>query len=187
MANLTTAARVQSLRPLGDKSEVLQRLTECLAAASVWFEGATGPIASASYTERLSGGLSPLLKLTHKPCTAVTSLRVNGSTWNVLTSAATDTGQEAFLPPHGMWLEARGYLWPKGSGNIQITYTAGYATIPEDVQQAVAMLTLLLMEETNRLGIGAKTLGSEQINLVVRNTKDYQFITDTINGYGRIY
>jgi len=187
MADLTTAARVQRLRPLGDKTEVLERLADCLAAASAWFEGTTGPILTASYTERLSGGLSSVLKLMHKPCTAVTSLTVNGSTWSVLTSAGTDTGQEVFLPSHGMWLEARGYLWPKGNGNIQITYTAGYATIPEDIQQAVALLTLLLMEETNRLGIGGKTLGSEQINLVVRNAKDYQFITDTINGYGRIY
>jgi hypothetical protein len=187
MANLTTAARVQHIRPLGDNTDVLARLADCLAAASAWFEGATGPILTASYTERLSGGLSTALKLSHKPCTAVASLTVDGTTWHVLTSATADTGQEVFLPSHGMWLETRGYLWPKGSGNILITYTAGYAAVPEDIQQSVALLTLLLMEESNRLGVGAKTLGAEQINLVVRNAKDYQFITDTINGYGRIY
>jgi hypothetical protein len=191
MANLTTAERVQHIKALGDKADVISRLEECLAAASAWFETAVGPILTASYTERLSGGLSPVLKLAHKPCTAVTSLSVNGTTWRVLTSAVVDTGQEVFLPSHGMWLEARGYLWPKGNGNILITYTAGYGAtaevLPDDIQQSVALVTLLLMEESNRLGIGAKTLGPEQINLVIRNAKDYQFITDTINHYGRIY
>jgi hypothetical protein len=66
-----------------------------------------------------------------------------------------------------------------------VNVTSGYATIPDDVQQCVSMLTWLLLEETNRIGITSSTLGQERIGQLARSSKDYDFLQRCINYYGR--
>ena len=61
-----------------------------------------------------------------------------------------------------------------------MAYTAGYATIPDDVQYAVALLTHLLLRERIVLGDGSKLMGDENVQQVIRNPKDYQIITDAV-------
>jgi hypothetical protein len=41
-------------------------------------------------------------------------------------------------------------VWPVGINNLRIQYTAGYATIPESVQEACAEWTAMLYYQTNR-------------------------------------
>jgi hypothetical protein len=41
-------------------------------------------------------------------------------------------------------------IWPVGINNFRVQYTAGYATVPEDVQEACAMWVAALFYETKR-------------------------------------
>lgn len=49
---------------------------------------------------------------------------------------------------HG-WL-ARACPWPEGAGNFRVQYTAGYTTVPEDVQEACAELVASWFQQRGR-------------------------------------
>jgi hypothetical protein len=63
-------------------------------------------------------------------------------------------------------------VWPVGINNFRVQYTAGYAPVPEDVQEAAAQLVAMLF----------KDLGRNQ-NLVSENLTGaaYRALTDTDN------
>jgi hypothetical protein len=115
--------------------------TFTLAKAANW-------TARTEYTELISGDGSPILLPYNWPIITVRNLQVVDDTWNVLDSAAGVMGDfsqfQAYIPPHRLWLEARGgtylsfstgyginpqlrgALWPDGVGNILISYSSGY-------------------------------------------------------------
>lgn len=177
---LTTLDNVSTFRQLKNAADETAALS-FLQAASAYVEKAVGrALTLQAYTKTLSGDGAPLLLLPHWPIVSVTSLSVDGDAWDVLASGSEHDGEEAFLPEHGLWLEAVDGAFPRGTANVLIAYTAGYQVIPEDLQLAVAMLTHLLLVERGRIGDGAKTLGPENIQTIVRNPKDYEFIRRTI-------
>lgn len=161
-----------------------------LTVADKWVKTYIGTaIESASYTERLSGDGTPLLKPRHWPITAVTTLTVDEDSWSTLLSTnATDSDEEVFLPAHGLWLEARyGSVFPSGVGNVVIVYTAGYtsATMPADLKHATTTLVHLLLSERTKVGQGSRTIGPESINQILRDPNEYGIIKDTLNHYRR--
>jgi hypothetical protein len=158
----------------------------CLDAAEEWFLTAIGhEIESSTYTQRLTGDGTPILFTPQWPITAVSSLIVDEDTWSVLTSeSTTDSDEECFLPHHGRWIEGRDVTFPS-SPTIVMTYTAGYATVPADVTLCVVMMARLLVRERQRLGEGAKTLGPENVQQVVRDLKEYPLIEATIRRYSQ--
>lgn len=161
----------------------------CMDAADAFLKRRIGyEIESASYTERLSGSGTAVLKPRRWPITAVTSLTVDEDSWDTLLySDTTDSDEETFLPEHGKWLEARfGSVFTAGVGNILIVYTGGYTTIPEDLKLAAVLLTHLLLAERTKLGEGSRTQGPESIQQILRNAeRDYQFIGDVIDAFRR--
>ena len=68
---------------------------------------------------------------------------------------------------------------------IQAVETYEYDGILLDMD--TAMLAGILIEETNRLGITAKSLGPENVNMIARNVKDYGFLQAVVNHWSRIY
>jgi len=50
--------------------------------------------------------------------------------------------------------------WPAGQGNIKVTYTAGYATVPDDIKHAGGMLVALMLR-IGPTGVGSGALTSE--------------------------
>lgn len=180
MADLITLAYAKQFRSVATADETAAG--DAIKMATAWFQGRVGrTLASTSYTEVGSGDGSYIFKPRNWPITAVTSLVVDTLTWTVLVGTAAEAYQYAFVPSHGGWVEARsGYTFSKGWGNVRIVYTAGYSTIPDDVQYAAALLTHLLLRERVVLGDGTKQLGDESIQQVVRNPKDYQLIMDAV-------
>ena len=160
---------------------------EALDAAEQWFLTAIGrEIESSTYTQRLSGDGTCILYTPQWPITSVESLKVDEDEWGVLTSDdLTDSDEETYLPVHGRWLEGRNGLTFPMSPTIVIEYTAGYAEVPADVRYCVVMMARLLIRERNRLGEGAKSLGPENIQQVVRDHKAYPLIEATIKRYSQ--
>jgi hypothetical protein len=57
----------------------------------------------------------------------------------------------------------RGYLFSRRQQNVQLTYTAGYRTVPYDLAQACIELVSLRYRERTRIGEVSKHLGTETI------------------------
>ena len=55
-----------------------------------------------------------------------------------------------------------GYAMPRGRSNVQITYSAGYATTPEDVGQACCELVGEMFRRKDHIGQMSKTLGGQE-------------------------
>jgi len=152
--------------------------------------------ASAARTERLSGDGTVLLYPSYWPVTAVTSIGIENlgmTLTTMLYSATTDSYQDVFVPAHGEWLEMRAPsdstnglgVWPRGTGNIKLVYTAGYATIPADLKGAIAMATLIVMAERTKLGKTQVQVGAEAVREIVRKSDEYPFIMGTFARFQR--
>jgi hypothetical protein len=194
---LVTAAYVQAWKPLQtDDKAAKDRLTAMIAAASAWLEASIGrPLSIAQYTELLSGDGTSILRPRYYPILSVSSLKLWSAVLRVMAQTDADTGQEVMISQTGKWLSKRHGVWPTGRGNVSITYRAGIVdptsdatistTSPPNVQQSVCMVAWLLLDEVSMIGKTQRTIGNEQITLMARNMKDYQFIKDTIDAYAR--
>lgn len=139
-------------------------------------------------TEYYNGNNRQRLALRERPVTTVTSVQLDntgyfgkasgsfgasstlteGTSW-VLSydsrdSGVSDSGVLIKLPGVQSTFvtisEQREAIWPLGVGNIKVVYTAGYTTIPADLQLAVKMLTSLTHASADQGGpLESETLG----------------------------
>lgn len=94
------------------------------------------------------------------PITSVTSLVINGSTIPVRPSTV-ETGY--FLDGQTS-VCLSGYLFTKGAQNVVLTYSAGYATIPLDVEQAMVKMICLQFRDKDRIGQGSRSMQGESVS-----------------------
>ena len=90
---------------------------------------------SQSYVETYDGTNSRVLCPINFPITAVTSLTIDGAAVSQVTDMLSDGYR--VTPTNLVMNGSRRFT--AGRGNVAITYTAGYATIPDDMQQACLM------------------------------------------------
>lgn len=107
-------------------------------------------------TELYDGRNSDLLLLKNYPAEKPTALVIHGT---VLELGSFELQDE-------MTVKLLGGVFPKGSLNVQVTYFAGYATIPDDVQTAAKFLVqwLYSVRTDRRIGIQSKNKQSESIS-----------------------
>ena len=169
MADLTTIERLRSY--LG--AEYVTRddalLQTLISAASAFFIQEVGrEIALTSYTDTVDGGGGTTLNLRASPVTEVTSVTVNGET---IPERTTWDGQGWTLK--GDQVRLVGYTFAVGLDNVVVEYTAGWATVPDDIQGAVCELAILKRNERDRLGVfsrsvpGAETTSYQVISIPV--------------------
>lgn len=135
---------------------------------------------SASYTEYLDGTGRPLLRLKNRPVTAITSVHVDaagyyghgsdsfGSTTEWVLGinyapkslAASEENAGLLLAITNSSFAGPASLWPLGAGNVKVVYTAGYATIPRDLELAVQLLCGVVRKSAEK-GVGGP-LASER-------------------------
>ena len=191
---LTTIAVMESIRPpkdgghYSDDAKLLARATQWLNGTSQWFENQLGyTLALSTDAYLLSGKCVRLLPVPKPPIIEVVSLKVAGVAWATLDVGDTDTNQPAMVEPNTRaGLVSRFMPWPQGWGNIQAELTCGYATIPDDVQTAVALFATIGTLEATFAGFGGETLGPEHVNTLARKKADYDTIMDTVRYYQRL-
>lgn len=107
-------------------------------------------------TELYDGRNSDLLLLRYYPAEKPTALVIHN------TVIAVDT----FELQDEMTVKLLGGVFPKGSLNVQVTYYAGYATIPDDVQVACKFFVqwLYSMRTDRRVGVQSKNKQSESVS-----------------------
>jgi hypothetical protein len=147
MADLTTLENVKNTAQVTDTTAdvVLQRL---ISAFSQWFltQVNRGALIEASYTEQRNGSGGDSITTLQYPIMAVTSLTVGG----VSISPSDGMIPGYIFDDFTIWLNCSRFC--RGRGNIQIVYTAGYATVPLDIEQAIIDQVLFTWKREKRLG-----------------------------------
>lgn len=166
MADLTTLANVAGwLRLPAPSAADTALLTRLITAVSDLVEQWCGrAFLSAAYDEAYDGNGRQVLLLNATPVTAVAALTVDGRA----------------IAPQGAWGQAGysfsgtavmlcGYTFGRGRGNVQVAYTAGYATVPASVEQAVIDLVAMRYRELDRIGMASQAVGGETTAYVIRD------------------
>lgn len=154
-------------------------LSRLLNVASKWFEiQVERTILSATYTDTTLGSGARSMVTKHYPVQTVTSVLVNG---DVIPQAilATDTG----------WRQLGSVIALKGSrftedALVEITYTAGFATVPADVEQAVIEITADLFKYKDRQGVMSSTNGTGSTTSYAPSALS-PFVQSVIDAYKR--
>ena len=175
MADFATVADVELvlLRPITDADEI----------ASVEFGLAIVSAAIRNYTNQyielveddailLDHRGGPIVFLPELPVVEVASVSLAGTPLVVLTDYKLAVG--------GMLVRQRGYRsWPIGIQDIEVTYTHGYATIPDDIRGVAARAASRLFqaglraEETGGvLGIASKSLGDFSVSYTAEGSAE---------------
>ena len=113
-------------------------------------------LGSQVYTEVYNGGGGRSLALANYPVTAVASLTINDEPIPQQPKA----GAIGFVPsPYRVNLV--GYTYTAGFQNVTVTYTAGYVTIPADVEQCCIEWIADRYAQRDRIGIASRGVGGE--------------------------
>jgi len=134
-------------------------ISSLITAVSTFIPNYLGrQILSADYVETYRGNGQHQLLLRNFPITAVTSVAFAGQT---LTTAADPVALTSGLLFDDRALTLVGYRFPIGLP-VVVSYTAGYATTPPDVAQAVVELVGEAFRRRDRIGVSSKTLGGQE-------------------------
>lgn len=115
-----------------------------------------------AYTETYDGTRQNDLLLAQTPVTAITEIRVD---YEREFAADTVVDAEDYQLLASSLVRRHSEVWPSGSQNIRVQYTAGYAEIPADLQYACLMFVewLYRMREDRRIGRKAQGKSGESI------------------------
>jgi hypothetical protein len=164
VADLTTLVVVKAWLDISttNSDTVLTRLIT--AGSAFLINWLNRNILSSSYVnEKYNGNGHQSIRLRNWPITAVSSVAVNGTQLTVSADGITngfifDDNHVYILP--GTSIDR----FCKGVMNISIGYTAGYATVPFDVEQACVELVSRKFKERTRIGMTSQSLGGQETN-----------------------
>ncbi len=164
MADLTTLAKVK--RYLGPEAENTDNANDILSglitSSSAWVEARIGrPVLQAAYTETRDGhGGTRMILLRYPVATSPElTLTVDGTT--VPKRAAVDGEGWVLTDKQIGVLDLVGYVFTQGTQNVVIAYTAGYATVPTDIEQACIEHVALRYSDRKRVGVDSMSAGGE--------------------------
>lgn len=145
-SDLTTVAAVQQWKQIagtsgpasGAEAAELQLL---ITAVSAWITNycSRNFVGVVAYSETRHGNGRDSMPLAEQPLVSITSLTIDNGAPIAQQSAPGQSGW--FIPPRSGKLGSnlvalKGYCFNRGRYNVQISYTAGWATVPVDVAQA---------------------------------------------------
>lgn len=167
MADLTTLANARNwVNVTGTTDDAL--LTRLVSAASVYIKSwLSRDLSSKSYSEARDGTGGDTIMFSDYPVTAVASVSVNG----VAAPLSVD-GIAAGYVFDDISLVLIGSRFPVGRRNVKFTYTAGYVSIPADVEQCCLELVGVKYRERGRIGEVSKSVGGETISYTQKDMPD---------------
>jgi hypothetical protein len=135
-------------------------LTRLISAASTLVQNYLNrTIAATEYEETHNGNGRQILMLSNAPIVSVQSLMIGTAAIAAFASSGNNTGY--WFDQNGSGLHLAGYCFEHGIQNVNIAYTAGYATTPLDIEQATIELIALRYRERDRIGQISKGLAGE--------------------------
>ena len=168
MADLTTIAAVKQYLKVDqaeDPAKYDAELTRLISSVSQQARTATGralDVPAAQRVETRDGDGRCVLLLAEYPVTAIASVTVDGTAIPVRPSA-TESGYVIGDAEIGK-LVLVGYSFTRGVQNVIVTYTAGYAAIPQDLEQAVIELVALGFKDEDHIGQSYRVVEGEVVD-----------------------
>jgi hypothetical protein len=140
------------------------------------------PVLSATVTEIRDGKGGTKIVLKNRPVTNVSQLTIGG----IVIPASPDGIQRGYIMTTN-GIELVGCSFVRGVGNVYITYTGGFAAIPDDVQQAVIELASQKYRRRAHIDQSAQSIGPQhitfsseevprEVRLTANNYKSHGFI-----------
>lgn len=147
-----------------DDDEILTRLITAVSSAVETYLGRA--MTSAARTEYYTCRGGTVLLLQHYPITAVATLTVDGEAIPAYSSL---TGAGYIIQTSKLLLNGYTFSTPCSTdhNNVTVVYTAGYSTIPGDIEQAAIHLISLRYRERDRIGQQSKILAGETVRYSV--------------------
>lgn len=160
MADLTTLANVKGYLNLGVSNDALDALlSRLITAASTWVRSyCNRDFTSQTYTDILDGTGTVRQVVKQYPVTAVSSVSFSGVTQTITGLSINSLRNLTFTD---------GTVWEKGKANVSVTYTAGYASTPADIEQAVIEIVALRFREKDRVGTSTVNAKGESVTFSV--------------------
>lgn len=181
-SQLTTLANAKQYLALGTSIGATDDplLTRLITAVSQFIETCCNrTFASQSYNEVRNGNGARAMAFRQTPVTAVASVTVDG----VAIAARTDVNGSGYsFDDQVLYLD--GYGFGRGKQSVVLSYTAGYASIPYDLEQAAIMLVSLAYKGRDRIGVTGKGIGPEHISYMVGKLR--ADVQTTIQQYSRV-
>jgi len=142
------------------------RLTRILNAASGYCERyCRRTFASATYTNELYDGSGrDVLLLNHFPIITLTSVSEYGTALTVGVNPTDgadvfpDKPRGAIIRPDARFIACRMYY--------DVTYDAGYASVPDEVVQSCIDVASIMVREKDRIGLGSKSAGQQTTSYI---------------------
>jgi hypothetical protein len=156
MADLTTLANLKgwlNLTATGDDALLARLVTAASGFVENWLGRAIG---LTSYVETRDGTGGTTLAFAVTPVMAVSALAIDGNP--VLPSADGIAPGYVFSSSR---LALIGGGFRRGLANVLVSYQAGYADVPPEVEQAVIAIAALRYRERERIGLVSKGLAGE--------------------------
>lgn len=158
--DLVTVASIKQLAPINQSGDD-GLLAVIVAAVNTWVPNwLNRSLDSLQRSDVLDGNGSRVLMTPEWPITAVASLAVDGV--NLPASSSIITAGYRF---HNRVIMLNDYRFTRGVGNVEITYTAGYQSVPADLASAATELALLMFRDRDRVGLTSKSVAGEVIGL----------------------
>ena len=179
MADLCVLADVKAYLGLTSSTDDAV-LSTLISAESAFIQSYLDRVLQISpYTDQFSGTGRNRHHLYNYPCTAVTSVTVNG-TAIPLTTSPTVAG---YMMIDDSVVLIGGYQYSRGDWNCIISYTAGIAT-PLDIAHACIELVAMRYRERDRIAISSKGLAGETTSYVTKSMPDH--VKDILKPYKKV-
>ena len=180
--DLTTLANVKAYAQVTSTTDdaVLTRMITSLSTMVQTY--LNRQIASQSYTDTIDGAGGYRLQFANYPVTAVSIVTVDGISIPAASLPAVSGWTGYVFTPTQIALQ--GYCFTRGYSNVILNYTAGFASTPADIEEAVIELIAMRYMERTRIGQNSKSIAGETISF---NIKDFPATTQTIlTNYRRV-
>ena len=168
MAVFTSALRVRSLLGLASGVTVYDALLETLVdvADTIIFDEIqlpqSGGAALNTYSEFLDVGVVGQrdLAVNYTPLVSVVAMTFGGTSGSLIAADeyyVTEWGQVRLIPD--------GASYPAGRQTVNITYTAGFSRIPDDLRHAATLIAVHHFNEGPHIGFQTEKLGTYNYKL----------------------
>lgn len=152
-------------------------LTRLVTAASAFIQNYLNRTFYVSaIVETRDGTGTNRLFLARGPVLSVSSVSIDG----ISVPESTSTSMYGWVAGTNV-ITLRGGVFPLNVVNVQVTYSAGYVTVPSDIEQVCVDLCSMRYKERDRIGYVSKSLGGETVTFSVKDFSSWA--QTTINQY----
>jgi hypothetical protein len=166
VADLTDLAAVKRYLGISDGSTAQDAiLSDLITGASAALQNFVNrDLMSAARHDWLDGTGKNVLVPRHYPVTSVASLKVNGQT--IPQANASDFASVGWRLTDDL-LILTGYAFTRGVRNVEISYTAGFDAVPDELALACVLMVALRYKERDWTGYSSKSLAGETVSFQV--------------------